>query len=60
MKPKELQNKNPDELVKILKEKQNRLLELRFGSSVQKVKDASEKKRTRKEIARILTSLNHK
>lgn len=60
MKAKEFQNKNHNELVKILEEKQNRLLELKFGAASAKVKDSSESKKTRKDIARILTMLNKK
>lgn len=60
MKAKEFQNKNHNELVKILEEKQNRLLELKFGAASAKVKDFSESKKTRKDIARILTMLNKK
>lgn len=59
-KAKEFQSKNQDELVKILKEKQNRLLELKFGAASAKVKDSSEAKKTRKDIARILTVINNK
>lgn len=59
-KAKEFQNKNHDELVKILKDKQNRLLELKFGAASAKVKDSSESKKTRKDIARILTIINSK
>ncbi|KKQ39093.1 50S ribosomal protein L29 [Candidatus Azambacteria bacterium RIFCSPLOWO2_01_FULL_37_9] len=59
-KEKELQDKNQEELIKILKEKQNRLLELRFGASVKNVKDTSEFQKIRKDIARILTIINKK
>lgn len=59
-KAKEFQNKNHDELVKILKERQNRLLELKFGAASAKIKDSSEAKRTKKDIARILTIINSK
>lgn len=59
-KSKELQDKNQEELVKILKEKQHKLLELRFGASVKNIKDTSESGKVRKDIARILTILNHK
>jgi len=57
MKQKEFQNKNNDELVKTLKEKQSRLLELKFGAASAKVKDSSEPQKIRKDIARILTIL---
>lgn len=57
-KAKELKEKNQEELVKMLKEKQNRLLEIRFEKNVRKVKDSTEAKKIKKEIARILTVLN--
>lgn len=55
---KELQNKNNDELAKLLKEKQNELLELKFGKAVRNVKNTAKIGSTKKEIARILTALN--
>lgn len=56
----ELQEKNQDELIKLLKEKQNRLLEIGFEKNVKKVKDSTEAKKIKKEIARILTTINSK
>lgn len=55
---KELQNKNNDELVKLLKEKQNELLELKFGKAVRNIKNTAKIGSIKKEIARILTALN--
>ncbi len=58
MKAKEFQTKTPDELEKSLKEKQNRLLEIKFEKNIRKTKDTTEANKIKKDIARILTVLN--
>ncbi len=57
---KEFQNKNNEELLKALKEKQNELLEFKFGKAVRSVKNTAQAKFAKKDIARILTALNAK
>lgn len=56
----DLQNKNQNELIKLLKEKQNELLELKFGKAVKNVKNTANIGSIKKEIARTLTALNKK
>lgn len=58
MKIKEFQSKSKEELIKFLKEKQSRLLEIRFGSAAKKAKDTTEARKIKREIARILTVIN--
>lgn len=55
---KEFQSKSKEELIKFLKEKQSRLLEIRFGSVAKKAKDTTEARKIKREIARILTVIN--
>lgn len=54
---KELQHKPPLELRKLLKEKREQLRVLRFDLAAGKVKNVSEIRAVRKDIARILTAL---
>lgn len=54
---KEFQNKTKDELMKLLKEKQNELLELNFGKAVKNIKNTAKIKIIRQDIARIMTML---
>jgi large subunit ribosomal protein L29 len=48
------------ELQKLLQEKREKLERLRFDLAVGKVKNISEIRKTRKDIARILTLINEK
>lgn len=54
---KEFQNKTKDELMKLLKEKQNELLELNFGKAVKNIKNTAKIKIIKRDIARIMTML---
>ncbi|MBZ9571855.1 50S ribosomal protein L29 [Patescibacteria group bacterium] len=55
-----LRKKSKAELPKILKERRERLRQLRFDLSSGKVKNIREIRYLRKEIARILTTLKEK
>ena len=57
MKIKELRQKSNEELTKILSEKRNSLLGLRFDISGGKMKNVKAMHETKKDIARILTLL---
>lgn len=50
-------SKNKDELEKELKDSRERLRQLRFDLAAGKVKNVREIRKTKKEIAKILTSL---
>lgn len=54
----ELTEKNPEELMKLLVEKREELRKLRFAAAGAKAKDGSAPKKTRQDIARILTELH--
>lgn len=58
MKIKELQKKSKSGLEKILRERRERLQALRFDLDQGKLKDTSQIKKTKKDIAKILTLLN--
>ena len=58
MKIKELQKKSKPGLEKILRERRERLRVLRFDLGQGKLKDTSQIKKTKKDIAKILTLLN--
>lgn len=58
MKIRELRQKPKSELDKLLKEKQGRLLNLRFDLSEGRVKNIREIKEIKKDIARISTLIN--
>lgn len=58
MKFQELRNKHEDELQAMLKELQTKLLHLRFDLAEKKLKDFSQVKKTKTEIARVLTALH--
>jgi large subunit ribosomal protein L29 len=51
-----LQDQTVEELRRLLLERQHRLRELRFKQSANQVKDVREIRKTRKDIARILTA----
>ncbi|MDP3697419.1 MAG: 50S ribosomal protein L29 [Candidatus Taylorbacteria bacterium] len=57
MKPNELNNRSRDELNQLLADLKAKLLKLNFDLADHKVKDVSQFKKTKKEIARILTVL---
>ncbi|MBL7156256.1 MAG: 50S ribosomal protein L29 [Candidatus Pacebacteria bacterium] len=58
MKAQELRKKSKIELEKLLKENREILRKLRFNAFTGKLKNIAEIKKTRKQIARILTLLN--
>lgn len=57
MEAKELRQKPKKDLMRLLSERRERLRALRFDLSQGKLKDPTEIKRARKDIARILTLL---
>ena len=58
MKTQDLQNKSREELNHLLADLKAKLLKLNFDLADNKVKDVSQIKKTKKEIARILTIRN--
>lgn len=58
MKIKEIKNKNTDDLKKLLNEKRDELREFTFGVSGSKAKNVKTVKMIKKDIARVLTTLN--
>ena len=54
------QKKNKNELLKELQEKQISLRDMRFGTAGSKSKNVKEQRNTKREIARIKTTLNSK
>ena len=60
MKMKEIANKTQADLSRLLSEKREALRAFRFGGAGAKTKNVREGRAIRKEIARILTSLNAK
>lgn len=59
MKYSELQNKNKSELMEMLKELKIKLGKLRFDLSANTLKDVSQIKKSKKDIARIATVLRN-
>jgi large subunit ribosomal protein L29 len=55
MKAKEIREMNKEEVKKILTDKRNRLLKLRFDISSKQIKNNREYRNIKKDIARILT-----
>lgn len=53
----DLKNKSVDELQKLLKESQAKLMQLRFDLADKKVKDFSQFTKNKRTVARILTLL---
>ena len=51
-------NKTKEELSNMFKEQRTKLLKLKFDLNEKKLKDVSQIKKTKKDIARILTQLN--
>lgn len=60
MKIKELQQKTASELQKLLQDSQEKLRQLRFDLAAGKVKNVREIRKVRRNIARVLTTINHK
>ncbi|MEK7609783.1 MAG: 50S ribosomal protein L29 [Patescibacteria group bacterium] len=60
MKIKEISNKTPADLTKLISEKREALRVFRFGSAGAKTKNVKEGRAIRKDIARMLTVLNVK
>ena len=58
MKTKDITTKTPADLKKMLSEKREALRVFRFGAAGAKTKNVREGRAIRKDIARILTSLN--
>ncbi len=58
MKNKDISNKTPSDLTKLITEKREALRVFRFGSAGAKAKNVKEGRAIRKDIARILTALN--
>ena len=56
---KELKDKKPAELQKLIEERNTSLREFRFGLSGGKVKDVKGAKNMRKDVARALTIINN-
>ena len=57
MKPNDLNNKSKDELNLLLVDLRAKVLKLNFDLADNKVKDVSQVKKTKKDIARVLTFL---
>lgn len=60
MKNKDISNKTPSDLTRLITEKREALRVFRFGSTGAKSKNVKEGMAIRKDIARILTALNVK
>ncbi len=60
MKISELRNKTEEELENLIFKKRDEIRKLRFGGPSQKLKDVKMMNKTKKEIARILTTLKEK
>ena len=56
----DLQNKTQEELFRMLHDLKAKLLQFNFELAEKRLKDFSQVKKTKKEIARILTTLNKK
>ncbi len=60
MKTKDIANKTPADLAKLVSEKREALRLFRFGAAGAKAKDVKEGRNLRKDIARLLTAMNSK
>ena len=58
MKMKDISNKTPAELQKLVAEKRQALSAFRFGTAAAKSKNVKEGREVKKDIARIMTALN--
>ncbi len=56
-KTKDITNKSPKELIKLINENREKLQSFRFGNAGSKVKNVKEGKNIRKDIARLMTVL---
>lgn len=56
----DIKDKNPNDLLKMLREKQEALRSFRFGIAGSKVRNVREGRNTRKDIARIKTEFSRK
>jgi len=52
-------NKTREELANILKDQKTKLLKLKFDLNEKRLKDVSQVRKTKRDIARILTALNN-
>lgn len=52
--------KNPEELVKLLKEKREELRGLRFSAAGARAKDSNAPMKVRRDVARVLTELGNR
>lgn len=59
MKPADIKNKTPNELTNALKEYKTKLARFSFELEARTLKNTSQVKKTKKEIARILTALKN-
>ena len=59
MKRIDLNNKNKEDLAAMFKEQKAKLMKLKFELNEKVLKDVSQLKKTKKDIARIMTELNH-
>jgi large subunit ribosomal protein L29 len=60
MKTKEIRDKNPEELKKLLDEKKELVRKLRFDITTKQVKNNRELRNTKSDVARIITLINEK
>jgi len=60
MKAKEIREKNKEELEVMLKDSRAKLMQARFDLSSRQLRDSSDVKKTKKDIARVLTILHNK
>ncbi|MBT3356678.1 50S ribosomal protein L29 [bacterium] len=60
MKAKEIREKSKEELETILKDSRAKLMQARFDLTSRQLRDSSDVKKTKKDIARILTILHNK
>jgi ribosomal protein L29 len=58
MKPNELRNLSPDEIVKEVSERRQKILDLRFTSKVGQMSNVKEINAKKREIAQLLTVAN--
>ncbi|MDB5194827.1 MAG: ribosomal protein [Parcubacteria group bacterium] len=56
----DLKEKNPEELMKMLKEKREELRGVRFSAAGARAKDGSVFAKTRRDVARVLTELGNR
>jgi large subunit ribosomal protein L29 len=59
MKQRDINNKTTAELEHLLEELRAKMLQMRFDLADKKLKDTSQVQKARRDIARIMTALNH-